>query len=467
MAGHESLALAVTRLTLLLSLVVATVLWMGCMDFVAVSVELLRRASRRTTDALAHRIRELMLQEAAGKLATLLGEGESAMLVQRALVQSSDLLCHDLRPSRFDVFGRYLIPYRSWNFFTLKGHSSLCSLSVTGAVYRDGSDAVATQVFSLSWFSMGSDTEHSFPGTVALYSSMLAMTPDERTTTLNVSRVDQVTAVPTLQLSSQILPSDHFTLPFAPNGWHPQLGFSPTTGQAQLTNCQWLRARNDTWVRVALSIGAGALGDMLRAQLRRSADDRLVLFFRELHGNMIAASHGTVHRHSEAECPPRDLPTAAPRTPQPLTCAESNDPLIAQACQQLYAKYQSWPAIPTLQQEAVLGGQRYHVATDLSTASPLRCTVLLLKRQKEGNSVLGDAPFSFSDNQGSMLIVLVLATVAATFLPVAVGLWLSSYCRSPTHPTNLPKPQHPPAAVGSGCQACDAGPVPTGSNGKA
>eukprot|EP00667_Euglena_gracilis_P005767 EG_transcript_5803 len=156
-----------------------------------------------------------------------------------------------------------------------------------------------------------------------------------------------------------------------------------------------------------------------------------MLLFRELHGNMIAASHGTVYHHADANCPPRDPPIAVPDAPapRPLTCAESNDPFIAQACRHLFSKYQSWPAIPTLQQEVVLGGQRYHMATDVSTVSPLRFTVLLLKRQKEDNSAHSGAPFSFSDNQGSMLIVLVLATVTATFLPVAVGLWLSSQGR--------------------------------------
>eukprot|EP00667_Euglena_gracilis_P006608 EG_transcript_6666 len=435
MGCRVSFTLVLTLLTLILSLVPAVIIWVVFMDLMTASVELLQGTTRAATDAMAQRIQELLMQEAMDSLNARLTEGDKELLAQRAIVQASGLLDRDLRPARFDVVGQFLAPYQSRNFGTMSGHPYFCNINTIGALYRNGTDAVATRLFWINWLALFVDACRGTVGNRTLYLSTMAMAPDGQNNQLNSSCVDQVTSLPLRLLSSRTVPSATQDMLFAANGWDTELSFSSYTGQVQLTKWHWLPAQNDTWIQVSLSISAETISAQLLAQLSDSPDDRLVLFFRQPEGYMLAASHGKYWSHSDT-----DRRYLNPLTNPPnisayslWTCLQSTDALIQQACAQLYATYQSWTAIPRLRLDAVLSGRRYWVATDFSTAS-LQCTVLMLKDRA---SVMGQIDASnaqvddrVTQKKGVTFVILGVISAAAVLLPLGVGVWLASRLNS-------------------------------------
>eukprot|EP00667_Euglena_gracilis_P013478 EG_transcript_13911 len=388
------------------------------MDLMTSSVDLLKGTTRDATDSMAQRIQELMMSEAIGNLNARLTEGDSEIVVQRAMIQSSGLLSNDLRPSRFDIQNQFLTPYHSRGFSTLSGHPYFAGTTISGAIYRNGIDAVARRTFWVSWIAVYVDLYKQSFGNRTLYASTLVMASSEQTVTMSSAYVNQLTAVPMIQLSSVTYPAAALSLPWYPNGWDTTLGFNPYSGQVQFSNWYWLAAQNDTWIQVSLSISAETLSEELKQQLSDTPGDRLVLFFRQPHGYMIAASHGKFYSHSDV-----DRRYINPLTNPPnisayhlWNCLQSDDALIQQACQQLYSMYQSWPAIPELRQETSLGGQQYWVATGYSTAS-LQATAVMLKNRASvmGGIDAGNALVdrSVADKKGVTFVILgVISAVA-------------------------------------------------------
>eukprot|EP00668_Euglena_longa_P041435 GGOE01054546.1.p1 GENE.GGOE01054546.1~~GGOE01054546.1.p1 ORF type:complete len:832 (-),score=261.38 GGOE01054546.1:911-3223(-) len=378
---------------------------------------------------MAQRMQQLLMYEAMEKFDARLTEGDSELLAQQASLQSSGLLNYDIRPSRYDIQGQFLTPYFTRNFGAMTGHPYLCVIGTMGAIYRNGTDTLAKRIFWLNWVSLYVDIYKNTLGNRTLYVASMAMTPDEKNATMNITYVNQVTAAKLYLLSSTTGASS--SMLFAPSGWDTSLGFSPYSGQVQLTKWQWLAAQNDTWLQVSVSISAETISDELKDQLGDSPNDRLVLFFRQPHGYMIAASHGKFYSHSDVN---RRLINPLTNPPNLTayhlwTCLQSNDALIQEACQQLYNTYHSWTAIPVLREEMVLSSQRYWVATDYSSAS-LQCTAVMLKNRA---SVMGDIDAgntqvdqSVSDKKGITFIILGVISAFAVLLPLAVGTWLAS-----------------------------------------
>eukprot|EP00667_Euglena_gracilis_P014858 EG_transcript_15430 len=384
MGFRISFTLVLTVLTLILSLVPAVIIWVVFMDLMTSSVDLLKGSTQGATDSMAQRIQELLMNEALENLNTRLTEGDSEILVQRAMIQSSGLLGYDLHPSRFDVLNQFLTPYRTRNFGTMSGHPYFAASTTTAVIRRNTTnpDTEALRCFWISWVALHVDIVKKTLGNRTLYYGTLAMAPNGLTTQMNSSYVNQVTAAPVYQLSAATYPAGALAMPFAPSGWDKTLGFNAYTGQVQFSKWYWLPAQNDTWIQVSVSVSAETISADLKDQLSDSPDDRLVMFFRQPHGYMIAASHGKFYSHSDV-----DRRYINPLTNPPnltayhlWTCLQSTDALIQQACQQLYATYQSWTAIPEQRQEMELAGQRYWAATGYSSAS-LQATVVMLKNR--------------------------------------------------------------------------------------
>eukprot|EP00668_Euglena_longa_P024573 GGOE01030667.1.p1 GENE.GGOE01030667.1~~GGOE01030667.1.p1 ORF type:complete len:806 (+),score=258.82 GGOE01030667.1:77-2419(+) len=381
---------------------------------------------------MAQNVQEMLMSQAVGNFNLRLTEGENEILAWQALVHSSGMLECDLRPSRFDFQNRLLIPYETVPFASMKGHPLFATVAISGAILRNQS-TVGPRIFLLTVSSSFVDVAKNVTGNRTLYLGTMAMTADEKYVLYNTYYINQVTAVEQKVMKSQIVPSSYLTMKHVASGWDTELSFNEYSGQVQLSRWVWLPAKNDTWIQVFLSIGAETLSDELKSQLSDSPDDRLVLFFRQPHGYMIAASHGKYWSDSDVDH--RFVNTIT----NPLnisayhlwTCLQSNDDLIQQACQQIYGTYQSWTAIPALRQEMILSGQRYWVATDFSTSSAsLQCTVLMLKNRA---SVMGkidagntEVDESVSDKKGITFIVLGVVSALAAIMPLAVGLWLAS-----------------------------------------
>eukprot|EP00667_Euglena_gracilis_P001647 EG_transcript_1647 len=436
MAWRISFTLVLSLLTLILSLTPAVVIWAVFTDLMTDSVDLLKGTTQDTTDGLAQRMQELLMREAVAKFDSRLTEGENAVAVYKAFITAAGLLDRDLRPSRFDSVTEFVTPYRSFLFASMKGHSLFSLLSISAAMFDNVSSNIGERAFMVGYSASFVDVTTNALGNLTLYYTSMVMTPNEEYIAYNVSYPDQSTGVPLIPMTRTTIPAAASTMTYVPSRWDTTLSFSVYSGLVQLNRWEWLPALNRTWVQFGVSIGASTLSDELREQLEDAPDDRLVLFFRQPHGYMIAASHGKYWSESDVD---RRYISALAHPPNVSsfhlwTCLQSTDALISQACRQLYAQYQSWTAIPALRQETLLGGQRYWLATDFSTnASTLQCTVLMLKNRA---SVMGSIDASnlhvdqsVADRKAVTFVILGVVAALAVLLPVAVGLWLASHLR--------------------------------------
>eukprot|EP00667_Euglena_gracilis_P006191 EG_transcript_6240 len=417
--------------TVALALVPAVTIWVVFMDLMTASVDLLKGTTQDSTNDMVESIQELLILRAIDKFDARLTEGDREMTAMLAAIKANGLQKYDLRPSRFDIPNKILTPFWSPGFSTMRGHPYFTSIGIFGGVFQNPSDTYATRLFWMSWVSLYLDVlKKDF--NLTLYCSTLAMDPDEQRTTVNVTYVDQETGEALQQINHLVAPAAAYTMGNDPGGWADTLSFNPYTGQVELPTWQWLPAQNNTALQAFISISAATISDGLREELSGSPDDRLVLFFRQPHGYMIAASHGKYWSNSDEDFR-SVIPLAGPPNISAYrlwNCTHSTDGLIQQACLQLYAVYQSWPAIPALRQNTVLGGQRYWLATGFSTGS-LRVTVLLLKNRASVMSGI-DACNAFvdqsvADRKDVTFVILAVVSTLAVCLPLLVGYWLAAW----------------------------------------
>eukprot|EP00668_Euglena_longa_P009585 GGOE01011582.1.p1 GENE.GGOE01011582.1~~GGOE01011582.1.p1 ORF type:complete len:836 (-),score=273.17 GGOE01011582.1:1347-3689(-) len=381
-------------------------------------------------DAMAKSIQEMLMYQATEKFDARLTEGEKEMKALTLMVEASGVLSYDFHPSRFDAPTLGLTPFHTQTFTAMQGHPYFSQMSVLGT-YFDLSVTYFTPIFWVTWVAFLLDVAKKTVGNRTLYVSRLEMAPNEELTTMNISYVNQVTGKPLLLMSNKTASSYGFSLVKWANGWLDNMQFNQYTGQVELALRYNLAAQNGTWIQLYISVGAATISDELRSQLNGSPDDRLVLFFRQPHGHMIAASHGKYFSHSDVDR--RYLnPLVNPvniTAYRLWTCLESDDALIQDACQQLYDTHQSWTAIPAAHKDMVLSGQRYWVATGYSSGN-LQCTVLMLKNRA---SVMGNIDTSnaqvdqrVSNKKGVTFVILGVVSAIAVLLPLSVGLWLAT-----------------------------------------
>eukprot|EP00667_Euglena_gracilis_P009105 EG_transcript_9244 len=377
-------------------------------------------------------MQKLMITQAAEKLNSRLREGENELASQSAMIQASGWLEQDLHPSKFDIVGEILTPYRTRNFVTMKGHEYFSLFGMTGAIWTNGSGSDTTvRLFWLQWQALYLDAFTGALGQRTLYRSDLWLQPDEQEVNYVISYPDQTTGQTVFTLENTTAPESYFSGVMSPNGWDTDLGFSPYTGQVEISLWWWYPALKGTWVQASISISAQTISDELHEQLDGFPDDRLVIFFRQDHGHMIAASHGKFYSHSDVDLRNVNILANPPNISaySLWTCLDSNDTLIPLACRNLYDTYRSWTAIPTANTEMVLAGQRYWVATAHTTAS-LRATVLMLKNRA---AVMGQIDRSnaevdrqVEDRKGVTFVILGVVTGIAVLLPLGLGLWLAA-----------------------------------------
>eukprot|EP00667_Euglena_gracilis_P007180 EG_transcript_7248 len=400
------------------------------MDLMTSSVDLLRGTTRDSMDVIVQNIQQLLMSQAIERFDARLTEGEKEMTEVALMVQGSGVLGYDLRPSRFDIPRLGLAPFTGQTFTMMQGHRFFSQVSVIGS-YLDPTESFFIPTFWVTWVAFYMDFLNNSFGTRTLYSTPLVMAANEKSSTLNITQVNQITAKPRYLIQSQVAPAAYFRLAKWVDGWLTTMAWNRFTGQVELVLRQKIAAQNGTGIQLTINIGAATISDELRSQLKGFPDDRLVLFFRQPHGYMIAASHGKYFSHSDVDAryinPLLHPPNISAYSL--WTCLQSNDALIALACQQLYGKYQSWTAIPEMNQEMVLAGQRYWVATGYSSGT-LQCTVLMLKCRA---SVMGsiDASNAYvdqsvSDKKGVTFVILGVVSAVAVLLPLSVGLWLAT-----------------------------------------
>eukprot|EP00667_Euglena_gracilis_P001461 EG_transcript_1461 len=424
-----SFTFVLTLVTLALSLVPAIIIWVVFMDLMTSSVDLLKSTTRDSMDVVVQNIVQLLMSEAIEQFDARLSEGEMEMTEVSLMVQGSGVLAYDLHPSRFDIPRLGLAPFTGQTFTMMKGHPVFSQVALIGC-FLDPTESFFIPTFWVTWVALFYDLNNTY-GTHTLYSTPLMMARNEKVSTLNISQVDQITGKPVRLLSNQTAPAAYFKVPKWVNGWLTTMAFNRFTGQVALVRRQRFPAQNGTWILLTINIAAATLSDELRSQLDGFPQDRLVLFFRQPHGFMIASSHGKYFSHSDVD--PRYInPLLNPINVSAYslwTCLQSDDALIAEACQQLYSKYQSWTAIPESTNEAVLSGQQYWVATGYSTGS-LQCTVLMLKNRASVMGSIdasnGHVDQSMSDKKGVTFAILGVVSALAVVLPLSVGLWLAA-----------------------------------------
>eukprot|EP00667_Euglena_gracilis_P000827 EG_transcript_827 len=420
-----------TVITLALSLAPAVTIWAVFMDLMTTSVDLLKGTTEDSTNGMVRDIQGLLMAQAIAKFDALLTEGEKEMTALVSMVQTTGVLAYDLWPSRYDLYNRFLTTFHSQTFNAMQGHPLFSQVSIFAGYFRNPNDTFTTHIAWVTWVAFLIDVKHNVTGNRTLYISRLAMAPDAQRTTMNITQVDQVNATLLYPLLVQTLPSTKYVLENAPDGWLNTMRFNQYTGQVELCIRRWLPAQNGTWVQPYLSVGASTISDELRSQLDGAPNDRLVLFFREPHGYMIAASHGKYFSHSDVDrryLNPLVHPTniSAYRL---WTCLQSDDALILQACQQLYDTYRSWTAIPILHEETLLSSRRYWVATAFSSGE-LLCTAMMLKDRasvmQNVDATNTEVDQSVSRKKGVTFVILGVVSAIAVVLPLAVGLWLAT-----------------------------------------
>eukprot|EP00669_Euglena_mutabilis_P006192 TRINITY_DN1897_c0_g1_i1.p1 TRINITY_DN1897_c0_g1~~TRINITY_DN1897_c0_g1_i1.p1 ORF type:complete len:554 (-),score=144.91 TRINITY_DN1897_c0_g1_i1:136-1773(-) len=111
------------------------------------------------------------------------------------------------------------------------------------------------------------------------------------------------------------------------------------------------------------------------------------------------------------------------------TCLNATDPLIHESCEQLWATYQSWTAIPDLRTQMTLNNTAYWVAVGHSYVG-INITIVMLKNRA---SVMGDVDASQAAvgqdvrrKKVVTYVVLAVVSVLAILLPLTLGLWLGA-----------------------------------------
>eukprot|EP00667_Euglena_gracilis_P006916 EG_transcript_6978 len=429
-----SFTTVLTVVTLVLSLVPAITIWVVFMDLMTSSVDLLQQTTQSSMDKMTQTIQQMLMQQSVERFDAMLEETEQEMLALVTTVEASGVLMYDLRPSRWDIYRDALIPFRTPTYAVAKAHPYFTQVTVTAAAFPNPTDAFTTPsalFFWVVWLAFLVDIVKNTAGNRTLYLSQMAMAPGEQWASLNVSYVNPVTGQAIYPLAEQQLPYAYFVKVSDVSGWSNTMTFNIYSGFVELSLWQWLPAQNKTYIQTYISVGAAVISDELQSQLDGYPDDRLVLFFRQPHGYMIAASHGKFWSDSDV-----DNRFANPLINPPnvtgyrlWNCTSSNDALIHEACYNLYSTYQSWPAIPQLNIEMPLAGQRYWVSTGYNTGN-LQVTVLLLKNRAE---VMGSIDASavqvdrrLSDKKGVTFVILGIVSAIAVFLPLGVGLWLAA-----------------------------------------
>eukprot|EP00667_Euglena_gracilis_P000453 EG_transcript_453 len=435
MGLHISFTVVLTTLTLFLSLVPAIIIWIVFMDLLSASVDLLQDTTHSATDSVAQGSQSLMVTGAMDRLNGRLVEAENELQVQGAAIRVSGLLLYDLHPSRFDIPGRILAPFRTRNLETMEGHEGFTSVGLMGAIWPNGSAAaLAMRTLAQVWSAMYVDVLTGAVGQRTLYYLQLAMPPPEQSLEGTLSAVDQSTGQPLATLQNYSYPAHHFDYHPSPSGWDTDLSFSQFTGCVELALWRWMPAKNDTWLQVTINVLAQTFSQQLAEALRGTPNNRLVVFFRQPHGHMVAASHGKFYSHSDVDCRFAN-PLANPpnlTTYRLWTCQESNDALIQLACQQLYSTYKAWTAIPALRTVTSLAGLQYWVAVNHSNCS-MKYAVLMLTNRGD---VMGPIDASSAavgaelaaKKQVTFIVLGVVATVAVA-LPLTLGLWQAAQLR--------------------------------------
>eukprot|EP00668_Euglena_longa_P024696 GGOE01030836.1.p1 GENE.GGOE01030836.1~~GGOE01030836.1.p1 ORF type:complete len:774 (-),score=238.79 GGOE01030836.1:367-2688(-) len=360
-------------------------------------------------------------------------EGENELLVQQAIVGVSGLLNYDLRPPQFDIQGRMLTPLQTRNFEIMNGHPYFTSISLTAAIWPNGSTtSLARRLAAQVWGAMYMDIPKGTLGQHTLYYTCFLIQPDMQMINVTITYADQDSGELLIPIQEQpLLPANSFDYIPTPSSWDTDLGFNRYTGSVEIAVWCWMPAKNDTWVQSAISIDTQTISKELGEQLSGSPKDRLVIFFTQPHGHMIAASHGKFYSHSDVDRRYINPFTNPPNLTQYhlWTCLQSNDTLIPQACRQLHDQYRSWTAIPTIKTELLLGSERYWVSVNLTTTA-LKCTVVMLNNREVVMGSIDASSTAVDDlvasKKTATFIVLGVVTAIAVFLPLAVGMWLAT-----------------------------------------
>eukprot|EP00667_Euglena_gracilis_P001724 EG_transcript_1725 len=438
MRWRISFTYLLTALTLTLSLVPAVVIWVLLMDLRTASVGLLQGTTQGSMEAMGCLVQGLLMTQALENFEALLTQGDRARDAMVSLVRASGLQRYDLHAARFDFAAHGQATFLLTAVPLDEGQSLLLADVRGGQLQRRCSDQHHLLGGVGRHLHRCRDARARQPRSATmLYVSTLATAPDEVWTTFDVSYVDQVTGRLLIPLSHKKLPVSEYVYSqpvnfseFSDSGWLKHLTWNDYTGEMLLFSERWLPALNNTWVTVHLDINTQTISEGLLHQLSGFPYDRLVLFTRQ--GRMIAASHGKYFSHSDVDrrfinplTDPPDLSTYST-----WNCTRSTDLIIQDACQQLYDEYRQWDAIPELRQEMGLAGQRYWVATGLSTHG-MPCTVLMLKHRASMMGVIDasnvEVERSVDNEKNTTFAILGAVSAVAIFLPVAVGLWLASY----------------------------------------
>eukprot|EP00667_Euglena_gracilis_P001227 EG_transcript_1227 len=425
-----SFALVLTVLTLILTLLPAILIWIVFSELMTSSLDLLEDTTTSSTHQLAETVQQMLLYESMQVLSMRLTEGENVLNAMLSFLDSSGVRKQDLRPEYFNIKG-FLSSSRDRNFIIMKGHEYFDNMAVNAA-YFPGDNNTGIRLFWNVWQGLNFDLATS-QSVRTLYYSTFECFPGQMQIQLNSSYVDQVTGVPLQVLQSLIYPAASFKMSKAIiSGWDQDLGFNAQSGQVNLGLWAWVTAKNSTWLQVSISLNAQTMSQELASQLgANTTQDRLFIFFRQPHGHMLAASHGKYYSHSDVDRRSVNPLTNPPNLSayQRYTCIQSNDPRIHESCVQLYAAYQSWPAIPALRQEMVLSSDRYWVAVGLTNSS-LACTVVMLKNRQ---TVMGTIDASqdhvnneVHDKKVVTFVILGVITGIGVIIPLSIGVWLGS-----------------------------------------
>eukprot|EP00667_Euglena_gracilis_P011470 EG_transcript_11716 len=428
---HIPFSLVLTVLTLALACVPAVLIWTIFSDLMDSTTNLLHASTTTGTDGLAAVVQELLLRESMYFLNARISVGDMEVVSQETLLYSTGLANLNLRPNATDLGTQVISRIIPYNFNVVNGNSLFSYISMVGSVYPNGG-TVGKAAYWIVWQSLNLDIYKAMAGLPpfgrTLYLCTVLLSPDELTDEMVIWYVDQTTGTPLIPLSRVKYPWQGFyTLKQKRAGWGSDLYVNPYSGQVELNYVKTVVIGNQSF-EIGFGMNTQTLSEELRSQLTEPTD-RLFLFFRNPVGHLIAASHGKYFSLSDV-----DMRYVNPLANPPnmsayrlYTCLDSNDALILEACQKLYAQYRNWSLIPASRQEMPLAGRRYWVAVGYSTSS-LSATIVLLKDRE---SVMGGIDATTAKVQrdtdakrATSALVFGVATAVAAVVPLLIGLWL-------------------------------------------
>eukprot|EP00667_Euglena_gracilis_P004552 EG_transcript_4577 len=436
MACQLPFSLVLTVLTLVCSLVPGGLIWFFMHDTLMDSVNSMSGASNSSVEALTNTMQDLLNAASLEHLGAEITEATNVMTSIDVLLQNHNLAARSFqaRPGLADELYAEFFPTL---FSDIVSHQLFSFILVQGAYIRPGDEFgprsfwVSTQAFYYDAWTVPNTTLY----TRTIYGTTLDIGTDGNYTLVSYLP-NQTTGQKVLKLGERRIPVARPGI-LTESSWYQDVVFNQYNALAEVMySTQSIVGQNNTYVSMTLGLSTQTISDDMRSRLINNTDDRQFIFFRQPHGHLLGATHGKFYSTSDVDYRYRNPFGPSPNMSQvyAYTCLNSNDPIIYQACYNLYTSAKgNWVDIPEGHQEMVLQGMRFWVAVGHRDTG-INCTVVALKPRAALMQTI-DAQMAATEDEvdrtkNRTYIILGVSFSVSAAMSLALGLWIAWKLRS-------------------------------------